>query len=91
MSKQEIEKAIYKLASYDGTEDKELQNAIEIAVPTLEKQLARKPLEIRNKHDFQGNVILKDGYCPNCKHEMSNAYLFCNKCGQAVDWGNEDE
>ena len=41
MNKQEIEKAIEVLASFDGTEDGDLQMAIEIAVPLLEQQLTK--------------------------------------------------
>lgn len=39
MNKQEIENAIKVLASFDRTEDIELRDAVEIAVPILEKQL----------------------------------------------------
>ena len=39
MNKQEIEKAIGILSSLDGTEDQGLQEAIEIAVPLLQREL----------------------------------------------------
>ena len=39
MNNQEIEKAIKVLSSFDRTEDNELRDAVEVAVPILEKQL----------------------------------------------------
>lgn len=56
----------------------------------LEKQIPKKALEIKDRHDFAGKVIFKDGYCPVCKNEMSSAYFFCNRCGQAIDWSVEE-
>lgn len=60
-------------------------------IKALEKQIPKKPLEIKERYNFRGDVICKGGYCPMCKNELSNAYFYCNKCGQAIDWGNKDE
>ena len=60
-----------------------------LAIEALEKQIQRKPVEIKENHDFNGDIICKNGYCPICKNELSNAYLFCNQCGQRLDWSNE--
>lgn len=60
------------------------------SIQALEKQVPKKAFEIRVKHDFNGNVILKDGYCPICNNELSNAYYFCNICGQRLDWGDTE-
>lgn len=60
--------------------------AHKIAIEIIERQIPKKPLEIREKHDFNGNVILKDGYCPICKNELSNSYVYCNHCGNRMDW-----
>lgn len=60
--------------------------ALDIAIEVIKRQMPKRPLAIREKHDFQGNVILKDGYCPKCKKELSNAYQYCNNCGQKLDW-----
>jgi hypothetical protein len=60
-------------------------------ISALEKQIPKKPIEIKERHNFRGDVILKDGYCRVCKNEISSTYFYCNKCGQAIDWGNEDE
>lgn len=57
----------------------------------LEKQKSIKVVEVRNIHDFNGNVILKDGYCPMCKNELNSIYLFCNRCGQKLDWSEAQE
>jgi hypothetical protein len=61
------------------------------SINALEKQKPKKAVEIKDKHDFKGNVIFKDGYCPICKNEMSNVYFYCSKCGQAIDWKDDIE
>ena len=62
------------------------QIAYKKAIESLEKQIPKKVLEVKAKHDFNGNVIYKDGYCPICKNELSSSYIFCNGCGQKLDW-----
>lgn len=52
----------------------------------LERQSPKKLLEVKEKHDFSGKVLYKDGYCPVCKNELSSYYLYCGKCGQKLDW-----
>ena len=51
-----------------------------------QQQAPKKAIEIRDRHNFKGEVIYKDGYCPICKNEMSSAYHYCNKCGRKIDW-----
>jgi hypothetical protein len=63
--------------------------ALTIAIQALEKQIPKKPIEIRERRNFNFEVYLKDGYCPLCKNEVNNAYNYCNKCGQALDWSVE--
>lgn len=59
-------------------------------IAALEKQIPNKAIEVKERHNFRQEVIYKDGYCPICKNEISSAYLYCNKCGQAIDWSAEE-
>lgn len=71
MNKQEIEKAIKVLASFDGTEDIELQKAIEIAVPLLERESAKATQQLNNRWIPVDSGILPEDrdYPPvNCCH-----------------------
>lgn len=52
-----------------------------------EKQIPKKPyiLPINKEEHFD--------YCPNCKtdgHLVASSSNYCDKCGQRLDWGNED-
>lgn len=59
-----------------------------LAIQALEKQIPMKPLEIKERHNFSGDVIYKDGYCPDCKNEITSSYRFCTLCGQKLDWSD---
>ena len=58
-------------------------------IAALEKQIPKKPIEIKERHNFSQEVIYKDGCCPVCKSAISSTYTYCNKCGQRIDWGGE--
>ena len=92
----DIEKAIEILSQdicYIGdrfTRD-EYDKAVQIVMAALEKQIPKKPIEIKERHNFSQEVIYKDGCCPVCKSAISSTYTYCNKCGQRIDWGEENE
>jgi Fe2+ or Zn2+ uptake regulation protein len=96
----DIERAIEKIqrqnkkVAFDYTNGKDVTvitlicEEAETIINALEKQIPKKAVEIKDKHNFKGEVIFKDGYCPICKNEMSSAYFYCNKCGKAIDWSD---
>lgn len=49
------------------------------AIVALEKQIPRKPVEVRNE------IV-----CPTCKTLVGSS-PYCRYCGQALDWGGEEE
>ena len=49
------------------------------AIVALEKQIPRKPVEVRNE------IV-----CPTCKTLVGSS-PYCRYCGQALDWGSEEE
>ena len=61
--------------------------SLEMAIEALEKQIPMKP----NKYeDIEG---ITDFYCDKCSRvvgEKSYKFLYCPKCGQAIDWKVEE-
>lgn len=53
--------------------------AFEVAIEALEKQIPKKPVEVRNE------IV-----CPTCKTLVGSS-PYCRYCGQALDWGSEEE
>lgn len=60
-----------------------------------EKQIPKKPKNMRSILDFSGNCYTSKGDCPNCGREnLYKSDIYCNKCGQKLDWdflNQEDE
>lgn len=50
-----------------------------------------KPNNVRTILDFSGRYYTKKGNCPACNSEgLYKADFYCNKCGQKLDWGEEN-
>lgn len=59
--------------------------ALEMAIEALEKQIAKKP---ESKQRFADLWL---GLCPSCLANGVNSEMnYCDKCGQAVDWSEEE-
>ena len=57
--------------------------AMDMAINALEKQIPKKPKEI----DCIGfNTLV----CPECKMALYLYEPYCDNCGQAIDWSNEE-
>lgn len=104
MNKQEIGKAIEYLKEPIGKPLEDHCKAIKLAISALEKQIPKKPIE--NFYDEQDDGYWYDeGYtyqCPLCEESGVGRYskeicewvyqmTHCEKCGQAIDWRNNDE
>lgn len=62
---------------------KRVVEARDMAINALEKQIAKKPKEI----DCIGfNVLV----CPVCKEVLYLYEPYCDNCGQAIDWSDEE-
>ena len=86
--KMTIEEAIVilkKLWCYEKVDysEKEIRNALDIAIKVLEKQLLKKPLSNNTTDD---NYILLQQECPRCGESVLWAFDYCPSCGQALDW-----
>lgn len=54
---------------------------------TQEKQVSKKPKNIKTIFDFHGRCYSTKGECPVCGTEvLSSSSVYCNKCGQKIDW-----
>lgn len=79
--------------------DKKVDKTIEVfelAISALEKQVEKKPkahivdvekLKIGNANWCKGTTVYR---CPNCNDFISRIYDFCYKCGQALDWSDNN-
>lgn len=78
----------------DGTPDGTLLAAIDEAIEGLEMRTAKKPDYEADGYDNNGELIYDTWICPNCdeKYEVDyDKYDCCPKCGQAIDWNEEEE
>lgn len=68
------------------------RKAFERAVKALKKQITMKPDNIKSILDFFGRYYTTKGNCPFCNREgLYKSDFYCNKCGQKLDWGEEDD
>lgn len=61
--------------------------ALEMAIADMEKQIPKKPLDIVTEDNEFICMI-----CPSCQEiavEFDDKY--CRRCGQALDWSEENE
>ena len=74
---------ITRLNTSIGTPDRNLIDALEMAIEALEKQIAKKPYK-----DNENGVYEKD-HCPTCHRSLFPNDHHC-ECGQAIDWSDEE-
>lgn len=62
------------------------------AIKALKKQIPMKPNNIKSIFDFSGRYYTTKGDCPVCNREgLYKSDFYCNKCGQKLDWGEEND
>jgi hypothetical protein len=64
---------------------------LQMIIDALEKHIPKKPTSINHDKDIKiGEAIWKAGTtvykCPCCGSFISEAYKYCNICGQSIDW-----
>ena len=78
----DAKRAIEEISKFHGF-SKDGNEACDMAIEALEKQIAKKPNQ--NEHYYA---------CPSCGvvRSIRQKHDYCQKCGQEFDWGeSEDE
>ena len=66
-----------------NTTKEELTEAIRMSIQALEKQIPKKPIFTEDK---------QFALCPCCDMKgLPDKQKYCDNCGQAIDWGDENE
>lgn len=64
------------------------------AIKALEKQIPRKVNNLNEMYlDFGVGKKIKVGAygnCPNCNYYIDIVSKYCTRCGQKLDWGEEE-
>lgn len=89
MTHQELVEKLKSETAEIGSLDKEEKELLSMIVDALETRIPKKPI-IRETEDYFGYV--KYILCPNCKKvEFGfNQPCFCERCGQAIDWKDNE-
>ena len=63
--------------------------ALKIAVVALDKQIPQRPINLSNAPLDAYCAIFR---CPRCKGrlKMKSKGAYCDKCGQAIDWSDDN-
>lgn len=64
--------------------------ACDSGAKALEKQIPRRPNNVKSIFDFSGRYYTTKGDCPACNREgLYKSDFYCNKCGQKLDWSED--
>ena len=68
------------------------ENAYEMAIQALEKQIPKKPTYEGDGYAPDGTFIWDEWLCPSCgkRYEIDyDDYDYCPNCGQKIDWSDK--
>lgn len=81
----EILKGIEEVRGNLPEDGNEIEEAFIVAIEALEKQLPKKPIEIKETYTSKIGEF-RVAKCPNCGKEVSDRFDVCLECGQNLDW-----
>ena len=87
-----IAEEIAREARAAGVSDLTVLNKAAI-LEAIEKQIPQQPDLEGDGYDDGGNLIYDTGYCPRCRCSYEVDYhkpKYCEDCGQALDWTQEE-
>lgn len=70
-----------------------MNEALNMAIQALEKQIPQSP-DYEGDGYSNGQLVYDTWVCPCCGHHYEvdyDDYEYCPKCGQHIDWRNENE
>ena len=59
--------------------------ASRMAINALEKQIPKKP-----KDRYKTKYVWDSAYCPVCNCGITARWVYCQCCGQKLDWSDEE-
>ena len=83
MTENEAIEELHKIRPRGGIIPQKRAEAIDVAIKALEKQIPKKPKE----RDCIGFNTLA---CPGCEMALYLYEPYCDNCGQAIDWSDEE-
>ena len=57
----------------------------ELAINALEKKIPKKP-----KDRYKTRYVWHSAYCPICNCGITARWVYCQCCGQKLDWSDSD-
>ena len=81
----EILKGIEEVRGNLPEDGNEIEEAFIVAIEALEKQLSKKPIEIKETYTSKIGEF-RVAKCPNCGKEVSDRFNVCLECRQNLDW-----
>ena len=81
----EILKGIEEVRGNLPEDGNEIEEAFIVAIEALEKQLPKKPIEIKEIYTSKIGEF-RVAKCPNCGKEVSDRFNVCLECRQNLDW-----
>ena len=91
MNEKKVREAIETIKSnYPTSGYYMLCEALDIAIEALEKQLSKKPIEIKETYTSKIGEF-RVAKCPNCGKEVSDRFDVCLDFRQNLDWSEENE
>ena len=70
-----------------GSESDFSDEALDMSISALEKQEPQRP-KVKGLLFYSYHMY---GSCPCCKGQVEESWRFCPWCGQALNWGDDDD
>lgn len=70
-----------------GSESDFSDEALDMSISALEKQEPQRP-KVKGLLFYSYHMY---GSCPCCKGQVEEDWRFCPWCGQALNWGDDDD
>ena len=95
MTESEAIKELHKIRPRGGIIPQKRAEALDVAIQTLEKQIAKKPIMKQYFEDLEDEYLC----CPTCGEILTDRipsdnktfYFHCMNCGQKFDWSDDND
>ena len=91
------QEALKRLRTNEYLTSREQRRYYNLLQELVYKETPMKPIDkytekVRDYLDEDSFVYVnfEIGYCPNCNEEVNENYIYCNNCGQKLDWSDSE-